>query len=122
MNGSDSNPNKQSHLMVKFFTKSQKYRHLLSTKDMCSELNKISFQSYKVPDNPISIPSNSTPNVLNDLIKELIGETKIDEDFTNEFTFLINNEYLQTSLEEFLNQRPEIKTVSACSVMSSRRD
>jgi hypothetical protein len=46
------------------------------------------------------------------LIRELIDEVKIDQDLLNEFTFLINNEYLQTSLDEFLNERPEIKTVS----------
>lgn len=95
----------QSQLLSKFYTKTSKYA---------------------IADTPYSIPINSTTQTLNNLIKFILKESNQDEKYQEilslvDFDFLINGEYLTTSLEEYLNQKEDFKSEETLEIEYTER-
>jgi len=102
----NSTVKKDSQLTTKFFTKNSKF---------------------SIPDNPYSIPASSNPETFNSLIKSVLKESfalnenenekNLNEDLlSTEFDFYINDEYINTSLEKFIQQNDIIKTESVIEI------
>ncbi len=81
---------------------------------------------YSISDNPFSIPADSNSDTFNILIKSILkSENENDSESSNnlnedlasvEFDFYINQEYLYTSLNQFIESNESIKTVSTSSL------
>ncbi|CAB0039142.1 unnamed protein product [Trichogramma brassicae] len=61
-------------------------------------------QQYAVPNFPLSVPSESPVTELNALVNELLKESN-DQKKTIEFDFLVNSEFLRTTLKEHIAER-----------------
>ncbi|KAL7303911.1 hypothetical protein TKK_0004029 [Trichogramma kaykai] len=61
-------------------------------------------QQYAVPNFPLSVPSESPVTELNALVNELLKESN-DQNKTIEFDFLVNSEFLRTTLKEHIAEK-----------------
>lgn len=73
-----------AHVQVKFFTT-------------------LGIKKYQIEDSPFSIPSEAAWNELNDLLKSLLSANEGTDDVSQvDFDFLIDGEYLRTSIDDYL--------------------
>ncbi len=80
---------------------------------------------YSIADNPYSIPSDSGLDDLNSLLRSILkddfeSKDELREDLdTVEFDFYVNGTFLDTSIDNLLKTKPEIRVVSKTANMSS---
>ncbi|VDN10141.1 unnamed protein product [Dibothriocephalus latus] len=70
--------------------KKKKKRNCVLLEELCE---------YSVPSDPISVPTTSTVNDLQNIITQLLNEELVV------FDFLINNEFIEGTLDEFINKK-----------------
>jgi len=88
MPGVETGDEAEAHIQVKLFTQ-------------------LSVKKYQTPETPFSVPASSACTELNGLLKSLLTATSNEEDTLDDvqFEFLIDGEYLRTSLQEYVSSK-----------------
>ena len=75
---------------------------------------------YAIPENPFSLPTTSTSDSFNALVKSILKSVNEEEDNNDlnedlmsvEFDFYINGEFFYGTFASFIQENESIKTVS----------